>query len=211
MKLTTRRKVAPVKGKMKKDAYHHGNLREALLESALGLIKEAGLESLTLREVARRAGVSPGAPYHHFKDKSELVQALAQRSLETLDHISREAIQNKATPTEKLHALGVAYIMYAVEHPAEFRIMFRPELSLLPVVPDPATAPVFGVLIEVIREFPTIKEAQQLTVTIEAAITAWSLVHGLAVLLLDGPLQRIVTDKRDIETLAKEVVARVTF
>lgn len=195
----------------KKETYHHGNLREALLESALVLLKEAGLEALTLREVARRAGVSPGAPYHHFKDKAELIQALAQRSLETLDRISREAIQDKSTPSEKLHALGVAYVMYAVEHPAEFRIMFRPELGLLPVVPDPATALVFGVLIEVIREFPSIKKAQQLTVTIDATITAWSLVHGLAVLLLDGPLQRIVTDKRDIETLAKEVTARVTF
>jgi AcrR family transcriptional regulator len=195
----------------KKETYHHGNLREALLESALTLIKETGLESLTLREVARRAGVSPGAPYHHFKDKAELVQALAQRSLETLDRISREAIANKSTPTEKLHALGVAYVMYAVEHPAEFRIMFRPELGLLPAVPDPATALVFGVLIEVIREFPSIKKAQRLTVTIDAAITAWSLVHGLAVLLLDGPLQRIVTEKRDIETLAKVVTARVIF
>jgi uncharacterized protein YhhL (DUF1145 family) len=89
--------------------------------------------------------------------------------------------------------------------------MFRPELGLLPVVPDPATALVFGVLIEVVREFPSVKRVQQLTVTIDVAITAWSLVHGLAVLLLDGPLQRIVTDKCEIETLAKEVTARVIF
>jgi AcrR family transcriptional regulator len=193
--------------KNSKETYHHGNLRETLLRTALTLLKESGFEALTLREVARRAGVSPGAPYHHFKDKAELVQALAQKSLETLDRLSREAIQNKSTATEKLHALGVAYVMYAVEHPAEFRVMFRPEMGLLPVVPDPATAPVFGVLIEVIRDFPTVKQSQQIT----AAITAWSLVHGLAVLLLDGPLQRIVTDKREIETLAKEVTARVTF
>ncbi len=202
---------APKKSANKKEAYHHGNLREALLESALALLQEVGLESLTLREVARRAEVSPGAPYHHFKNKAELVRVLAQRSLETLDRISRSAIQNKSTPTEKLHALGVAYVMYAVEYPAEFRIMFRPELGLLPVVPDPATALVFGVLIQVVREFPSVKQAQQITVAIDAAITAWSLVHGLAVLLLDGPLQRIVTDKREIERLAKGVTARITF
>jgi AcrR family transcriptional regulator len=207
MKASTPKKSVLKKPVKSKETYHHGNLREALLESALALLQEVGLESLTLREVARRAGVSPGAPYHHFKDKAELVQALAQRSLETLDKISREAIQNKSTPTEKLHAVGLAYVMYAVERPAEFRIMFRPEMGLLPVVPDPATAPVFGVLIKIIREFPTVQSSQE----ISAAITAWSLVHGLAVLLLDGPLQRIVTDKREIEALAKEVTARVTF
>jgi AcrR family transcriptional regulator len=207
MKASSLNKSVSKKSALKKEAYHHGNLRAALLESALTLLKETGIEALTLREVARRAGVSPGAPYHHFKDKAELVRALAQESLETLDHISRGAMKNETTPTQKLHAIGVAYVLYAVEHPAEFRVMFRPEMGLLPVVPDPATAPVFGVLIEVIREFPSVEKSQQIT----AAITAWSLVHGLAVLLLDGPLQRIVTDKHEIEMLARDVTARVTF
>jgi AcrR family transcriptional regulator len=207
MKASSLNKSVSKKSALKKEAYHHGNLREALLESALTLLKETGIEALTLREVARRAGVSPGAPYHHFKDKAELVRALAQESLETLDHISRGAMKNETTLTQKLHAIGVAYVLYAVEHPAEFRVMFRPEMGLLPVVPDPATAPVFGALIEVIREFPSVEKSQQIT----AAITAWSLVHGLAVLLLDGPLQRIVTDKHEIEMLARDVTARVTF
>lgn len=191
----------------KKVTYHHGNLKEALLESALILLKETGVEALTLREVARRAGVSPGAPYHHFKDKAELVQALAQKSLETLDHLSREAVEDKASATEKLHAVGVAYVMYALEHSAEFSVMFRPGMGARPLFPEPATAPVFSVLLEVIEDFPNVKESERMS----AAITAWSLVHGLAVLLLEGPLQGLAKDKNYVQQLAKEVTARVTF
>jgi AcrR family transcriptional regulator len=190
--------------KAKKDSYHHGHLREALLESALVLLKEAGLESLTLREVARRAGVSPGAPYHHFKDKARLVQALAQRSLETLDKASLEATQDKTTPTEKLHALGLAYIHYAVHHPDEFRIMFRPEMSSPLEFPDPTTAPVFRVLLSVIASSSE-NEQQQLT----TAIAAWSLVHGLAVLLIDGPLHSFTKSQVGLEGLVKGVTARI--
>jgi AcrR family transcriptional regulator len=192
--------------KVKKDSYHHGSLREALLESALVLLKEAGLEALTLREVARRAGVSPGAPYHHFKDKAELVQALAQRSLETLDKASLEAIQDKATPSEKLHALGLSYIHYAVNHPDEFRIMFRPEMSSPLEFPDPTTAPVFRVLLSVIA---TSTETPQRQLT--TAIAAWSLVHGLAVLLIDGPLHDFTTSQEGLEKLIQAVTARISL
>jgi AcrR family transcriptional regulator len=190
--------------KVKKNSYHHGHLREALLESALVLLKEAGLESLTLREVARRAGVSPGAPYHHFKDKAQLVQALAQRSLETLDQLSFEAVQDKKMPSEKLHALGFAYILYAVRHPAEFRLMFRPEMSSPLEFPDPKTAPVFRVLLSVIAGSSE-TEQQQLT----TAISAWSLVHGLAVLLIDGPLHGLTSHQGQLEKLIEAVTARI--
>jgi AcrR family transcriptional regulator len=198
--------MATAVSKRAKKTYHHGNLREALLEAALVLLKEEGLESLTLREVARRAGVSPGAPYHHFKDKAELVQALAQRSLETLDHLSREAVQDKTTPTEKLHAVGLAYVTYAVGHPAEFRLMFRPEMGSPLEFPDPKTAPVFRVLLSVIAT-SSANEQQQLT----TAISAWSLVHGLAVLLIDGPLHGFTRDQEQLRQLTKAVTARISL
>lgn len=195
-------KVKSAKGH--KESYHHGNLREALLESALLLLQETGLETLTLREVARRAGVSPGAPYHHFKDKAELIQALAQRSLGALDRLSQQAIETKETPTEKLHALGLAYIRYATGHTAEFRLMFRLEIASPLEFPDPTTAPVFRVLLSVIAESGESEKVQTTT-----AIAAWSLVHGLAVLLIDGPLRTLAKNDAVFETLLQDVTARL--
>jgi AcrR family transcriptional regulator len=192
--------------KRKKD-YHHGNLRAALLESALVLLKEAGLEALSLRAVARRTGVGPSAPYHHFKDRAALVQALAQQFLEALDASSWEAVQGKTTPTEKLHALGVAYVRYAVDHPAEFRLMFRPEIGSPLDFPDPAAAPVFRVLLGVIEEFSGLDKPAQFT----AAVSAWSLVHGFAVLVLDGPLHRLANHPQGLEAFAREVVTPLSF
>jgi AcrR family transcriptional regulator len=82
------------------DGYHHGNLRQALLDAARDLVHESGVESLTLRKVARRAGVSTGAPYHHFADKADLVYALARQSLEQLDQASEAALIGIEAPRE---------------------------------------------------------------------------------------------------------------
>lgn len=190
------------------DAYHHGHLREALLAAARGLIDEAGVEALTLREVARRAGVTTGAPYHHFADKAALVAALARQELEDLDRAAEAALAGIDDPREQLRALGVAYVMYAVERPAEFRLMFRPELGAPFGMKDPATTPVFRLLIRVVaacRAAAGLAEADQ-SIT---AITAWSLVHGLAALLIDGPLFALAADRERVHALAVAVTSRL--
>lgn len=190
------------------DAYHHGHLREALLAAARGLIDEAGVEALTLREVARRAGVTTGAPYHHFADKAALVAALARQELEDLDRAAEAALAGIDDPREQLRALGVAYVMYAVERPAEFRLMFRPELGAPFGMKDPATTPVFRLLIRVVaacRAAAGLAEDDQ-SIT---AITAWSLVHGLAALLIDGPLFALAADRERVHALAVAVTSRL--
>lgn len=195
-------RLPKTKSAKKPGAYHHGNLHTALLEAARTLVDESGIEGFTLREVARRAGVSPGAPYHHFKDKAEIISALVQESLTTLDQLSREAAESKPNAPEKLRAIGVAYVTYAVTHTAEFRLMFRPELGTSLENMEPSTLPVFRVLTAVVTELgETEEESRTLT------IAAWSLVHGLTTLLLDGPLRSMATDLNGVKRLAEQVTS----
>jgi AcrR family transcriptional regulator len=177
--------------------YHHGHLRQALLDAALELLTEQGLGGLTLRGVARRAGVSPAAPYHHFADKAALFEALLIETLEALAQAVREAIESTAgSPLEQLAAAGVAYVQFAVQHPAAFQILYRPELRQLfqpvPTEQGGTLSPIeqagwatYQVLIDTIvvcQDAALIAPGDPLPI----ALTAWSAVHGLAQLLLEG-------------------------
>ena len=191
----------------KTDTYHHGHLRKALLESARSLVMDEGVEALTLREVARRAGVSTAAPYHHFASKAELIHVLTQHSLEDLDRVSQEALHGKIDPYEKLQAIGVAYVMYAVEHSAEFRLVFRPEKGSPREWSDTSEALVYRVLLAVVEECiaaGVVKGPAE-----AAAITAWSLVHGLAALLVDGPLHAMTADHDAVRAFAQEITRKL--
>lgn len=190
----------------KSDAYHHGNLRPALLEAARAVMEESGIESLTLREVARRAGVSPGAPYHHFKDKADLIRELVLDGFQTLDRASRVALEGKTTPQEKLQAIGVTYVMYAVQHPDQFRLMFRSEMGCPLAGENPTSTPVFRVLLGVIDEFGLVEGDRN-----TAAISVWSLVHGLASLLVDGPLHFITADLKTVHALVVQVTGAINL
>lgn len=181
------------------ESYHHGNLREALLAAADELLVEAGVEALTWREVARRAGVSPGAPYHHFADKAALIAALARRHLDELDQQFQSVTEMLSDPHEQLRELGMTYVTYALEHPAAFRLMFRPEKGS-PFRDDPATEPVFRVVLRVVQACRT--GARPSSIRDEhAALAAWSMVHGLAALLLDGPLATLASDRAQVREL----------
>lgn len=191
-----------------KTAYHHGNLREALLDAARSLLGEVGVDAVSLRAVAQRAGVSVGAPYHHFADKAGLLSALVHRCFADMDREVREALLDKTLPGEKLRAIGVAYVLYAVAHPAEFRLMFRPEKGAVLAMPDALDAPVYGVLLEVIDELHAQGKGTDRDSDI---IAAWSVVHGLAALLIDGPLQALCNDSARVRTIAEAVTERLTL
>ncbi|HSV04151.1 MAG TPA: TetR/AcrR family transcriptional regulator [Phenylobacterium sp.] len=103
--------------------YHHGDLRRALLEAARRILEAEGPTALSLRAVAREAGVSPAAPYHHFKDKAELLDAVAEQGWEMLDKRMAEA-KAEAEPREKLNSLGIAYVCFARDNPALYRVMY---------------------------------------------------------------------------------------
>jgi AcrR family transcriptional regulator len=173
--------------------YHHGNLREALLAAAVDEIGERGAQALSLRELARRAGVSHAAPAHHFGDKAGLLTAIA---VEGYDRLA-EALQG-AYESGAFLDVGVAYVRFAVEQPAHFEVMYRPDLYRaddpeLVRARDDAGRWLYGPAGD---EFPT-------TYALRTGIAAWSFVHGFAALWNTGNLQRRLGD--DPLTAVREV------
>jgi len=165
---------------MPRRPYHHGNLREALLQAALRVIAELGPAAFTLREVARRAGVSHNAPYRHFRDKDALLAAVAAQGFRELTRAMRDAGERRSKPLDRLKQSGLAYVAFAVRRPEHFTLMFD-----APVIAckDPeylqASQEAFNTLVNYIRNC---QEQRQLPAgnTLERALYAWSLVHGIA-------------------------------
>ena len=189
------------------DTYHHGDLRRALLDEAAAVLESAGVGALSLRDLARRAGVSATAPYHHFKGKADLVCALAEDALHGLD--AALAVPDAPEPRARLRAMGVAYVMYAVAHPERFRLAFRPELGANPFADFDGSAPpgevvAFRRLAGVVAEIEPDEAARP-----ALAMAAWALVHGLAALFVDGPLRPFAESPARARALAEAAVARL--
>jgi AcrR family transcriptional regulator len=195
--------------------YHHGDLRAALVRAATEILESEGLEKLSLRSVARQVGVSHAAPYHHFPDRMHLIAAVARVGFEGLTAAMRAgiaALPDDADALDKIDAIGVAYVGHATEHPATFQVMFRPELTGDPEAhPElqAAGSESFGVLVE------TIVLAQETGLVAPGdpqplAIGAWSAVHGVSVLWVDGPLRlKEHFGNRTVDELARLVTAQV--
>jgi AcrR family transcriptional regulator len=176
----------------KEKPYHHGDLRATLLAAALTLAEKSGLQGVTLREVARQAGVSHAAPYHHFSDKGALVEALAIMGFEQLTARLRAAVAMIPEDSEaRLTAVGVAYVHFALEQPAAFRIMFRPELrsnnehAVTSAAITAAGQQAYQVLRDEVvsgQKAGRIRSDPPDVLT----LTAWSAMHGLATLIIDG-------------------------
>lgn len=105
--------------------YHHGDLRRALIDAAQRILESEGPAGLSLRAVAREAGVSPAAPYHHFKDKGELLDAVADEGWRLLNEAMIAAREKAGSPRAAMPVLGVAYVCFAREHPALYRVMYK--------------------------------------------------------------------------------------
>jgi AcrR family transcriptional regulator len=161
--------------------YHHGDLHAACLSAALELLEEGGATALSLRAVARRAGVSPAAPYRHYADREALVSAVAAVGYREL--AERLAAAHPAPSTHaQLASVGVAYVEFALEQPALFRMMFSEPCDRDNEERVAATAAVSLYLREIVaRCFPR-ADPEALAPAI------WALVHGLAFLHLDGKL-----------------------
>ena len=179
--------------------YHHGNLREALLKAAIELVGEAGPAGFTLREAARRAGVSHNAPYRHFRDKGELLAAVATEGFRELTLAMREAAARQATAVDQLKQAGLAYIAFALRRPDHFIVMFE---APLPEIRAGREA------FETLRHFV---EACQREGDLPAgdplprALMAWSLVHGIARLAIAGRLP--FRSRREILRFAEAAMA----
>ena len=167
--------------------YHHGALREALLEAGEKILRERGVAGLSLRAIAREAGVSHGAPAHHFQDLAGLLSELAAVGFRRFS-----ACLRAARPTAKPKRFARAYITFALENPAMFTLMFR---EGHPLDHDrPALAEARREAFEVLRQAMTsAEEGQRLRIEEVGAMAAgWSVEHGLAVLAIDGGLQALL-------------------
>ena len=159
--------------------YHHGDLRAALLGEGLRLVEEAGAEALSLREVARAAGVSATAVYRHFPDKRALMMALAQEGVRRLGAAQTEAAAGQADAADGFGAIGRAYVRFALANPGLFRLTFTyPGLA----IGDPMSDAAATLLHDYALGLAAGNEARARII----GVRAWSLVHGLAMLMLDG-------------------------
>jgi AcrR family transcriptional regulator len=175
---------------MSTSGYHHGDLRAAILRAAGDILEEQGVAALSLREAARRAGVSHNAPYRHFAERDQLLAALAAEGFRSLG----EALGKRPESN-----MGVAYVEFALARPHRFRLMFGGQVPF--------------------EKFPELKaEAERSHAGVEqafadlgadapvAAAAAWSLVHGLASLVLDGHFERAVRDSGGAAAFARKVL-----
>jgi AcrR family transcriptional regulator len=172
-------------GGMAKESYHHGDLRRALLAAATEAIAEQGPAALSLRDLARRAGVSHAAPTHHFGDKKGLLTALAAEGFERLAAALREA----RAATGSFLEVGVTYVRFATSHRAHFEVMWRPDLYH---ADDPALVAARSRSSDALYSAVTdLSDGPATADTRQAGLAAWSLAHGYATLWLSGSLPEL--------------------
>jgi AcrR family transcriptional regulator len=184
--------------------YHHGDLKRALIDAALDLLAEDGAANVGLRQVARRVGVSPAAPYRHFEGRQALLEAVATTGFERFcEHM--DAARADLPEDRQLPAMAEAYVRFALEQPALFRLMFSRQVdkegnASLQVAAQAAYA---SLATAAAREDPAAPG--------EVAVTIWAFVHGLAMLLLDDQILGVSPDSRDgmVRKLAGRFVAGV--
>ena len=182
----------PVKRPKKKRAghYHHGDLRRALVEEAVRTIQTHGVETLTLRTVGERLGVSRTALYRHFADKPALLAAVGREGFRMLRLTLTEAWEQNGRGREGFDAMGIAYVRFAAEHPSHYRVMFGGFIESCEkdaAFIEEATA-AFQVLVDSLLE----QQRAGLVRNDDPLLLArliWSLVHGIAMLVIDGQLR----------------------
>jgi AcrR family transcriptional regulator len=198
--------------KAKRAAYHHGDLRQKLLAVAEEIILENGVDGFTLREAARRAGVSPAAPAHHFKDARGLLTAVALLGFREFG----EALANAdkaggSDPARRLHEQGFAYVRFALEHPARFQLMFRDEK--LDVMNEEFVAVAkrsFDVLEGAIRAATGTPAQTPLAENSYGFLLAnWSIVHGFAHLALGRQFRDEQGNAVAVETLLQTLLPQM--
>ena len=205
-----RREKIPEISSEQRDTYHHGDLKRALTEAALGLVKEKGPKGFTLREVARRAGVSVAAPYRHFSDKAQLLAAAATQGFVQLHEALNAAAAKDTDLTRQTLDMGRAYVRWAVTHPDYYQVMFGAELDKSDK-PEllAAGARAFGDLLDVIVRC---QQANLLPAgdPRDIAGPTWSLLHGIASLTIGSDFSHVGI-RENPQALAERALRRLLF
>ena len=171
--------------------YHHGNLKQALLDEAIAEIRANGVENLSLRALARGVGVSQTAPYRHFTDKDALLAELATQAFNDLAAAARAELQPQRNALENVIAAGIAYVRFGINHPEKYRLMFGTSIAQRDSYPELTTAGngAFELLSALIAQ------GQQAGIFVAGnaelmANACWSSLHGFVLLSIDGLFAR---------------------
>ena len=187
-------------------AYHHGDLREALIKAGRAILEKDGVEALTLRACARKAGVSHAAPQHHFASISDLLAEIAATGFEDFVKALDRGAARSAVPVEKLKAMGQSYVAFARERPAVYQLMFGVAAPLSSERLQAARIAAWKQLADAVSAVagPDDKEAK--------AMQVWSAVHGFSMLVIGQQLPPVVNIsqalKRVIDGLAPAIGAQ---
>ena len=175
--------VAAPRKRAVKTTYHHGNLRDEMVLQGMAILETEGLAALSMREIARRLGVTQTAPLHHF-DKAGLLAAIAALGFRRLFEFRMEALKDKRDPRERLMAVMLAYAEFALAHPALFHLMHGPEIpdkTRYPELNEAATRS-YGILETSVADFLLASEGS-MERSREATLAAWTACHGMATIL----------------------------
>jgi len=189
-------------------AYHHGNLRRVLIDTALEIISEQGADDVSLRQIAKRAKVSHTAPYRHFKDKNAILAAVAKEGFDMMLRQTEERIaKSPADELEHFAICGLSYIDFALNYPSHYRVMFgsRYKNSCYTDKFTPESTPSFALLqdnIRICQEKGMLKKGD----IREMTLAAWSIVHGFAMLRIDNHLPEQGMDEKKLKELRRAVV-----
>lgn len=197
------------KTRAKAKNYHHGDLRSALIDAAMRIVENEGVSGLSLRAVAKDVNVSSAAPYHHFKDKQDLLGAMVAVGLRRFNRALTRSAKNASSPDERLRDLGVAYVVFATENPNLFELIQSPDFA-----GDSAPAQLAGerdenfrILFETISAcMPDASESQLRT----GCAAAWGLVHGIAVLAIDHRLNAVMPYE-NLSHATTELIEQISF
>jgi AcrR family transcriptional regulator len=180
------------------------SLQRTVLAAAVSIVASSGPDDVSLREVARAAGVSHQAPYHHFKDREGLFAAITEEGFSLL----ADSLHMSQSPTRE--SMFVAYVQFALRHPGHFRVMFRKDICNLEKYPDTLIQAdrAFGVLADFVAT--TLGESASVDEIRLTTTYMWSVAHGLATLLLDGPLEKKIGDIPNVDEFVMNVARLAT-
>jgi AcrR family transcriptional regulator len=186
-------------------SYHHGHLHDALVRTARHILEKEGFAALSLRRVAHAAGVSPAAPYHHFADKQALLDAVAEEGFAALRSGMLARMAKKANPAARLDACGVGYVLFAVENPALFQLMFGRSDREEPANEALAAASELAqeVLQTAVAQCSPGDKVNPLT-----SLRLWALAHGVAKLILEAGVKPTDYGLKSTEKLVESLLDR---
>ena len=189
----------------KKKTYHHGDLKNALIKAGVEILAKDGVSGLSLRKVASKAGVSHAAPYSHFADKQALIAAISTEGFRQLyERVSAVAEEYKTKPSRQLVEVAWAYVQFAMDDRDRFKVMFSGILEKEREYPE--------FVAEAQRNFQLVKmivEANQAAGVLRSgpsdlvALSAWGIIHGFVMLLLEGQISHTVLEQMSLRELVE--------